>query len=140
MLRDGSKCNRSIGRLASELLNQNGSYLLQVLVAIFLFSIAMLGLAQLGYASMLGNRTSQMLTEATSLAQLRIEQAKRQTFSSVDTLEKTETYGNIAGYEAFKRTTDVTQVGGANQLKRVTVTVSWDADRHSFDLQTAISW
>jgi len=122
------------------LAKRDGFYLVQVLVALFLFSLAMLGLAQLGYASMLSNRSSQMLTDATALAQLRIEQAKRQSYTSVDTLERTEAYGAIPGYAAFKRVTDVTSIGTTNQLKRVTVTVLWGNDEHSFNLHTAISW
>lgn len=121
-----------------ELRNESGYYMLEVLVALFLFGLVMMGLAQLGYASMLGNRTSQMMTEATALAQERLEEVKRAGFDGADDLAETEGYGEIDGYDLYKRETTVVTVGGG-RMKHVTVTVYWSKDKHSFDLQTALS-
>ncbi|MBD3241354.1 MAG: hypothetical protein GF331_12260 [Chitinivibrionales bacterium] len=121
-----------------ELHNENGYYMLEVLVGLFLFGLMMMGLAQLGYASMLGNKTSQMMTEATALAQERLEDVKQAGFDGADNLAETEGYGSISGYELYKRETTVNTIG-SGRMKHVTVTVFWSNDKHSFDLQTALS-
>lgn len=117
---------------------EEGSYLLEVLIAVFLFGLAMLGLAQLGYASMVGNRTSQAMTDATALAQERLEDVRNVGFVKADSLAVKEDYGAVASFPKFKRITSVTLMGGGN-MKQITVRVYWDGDKHSFALQTALS-
>jgi len=109
---------------------------MDVLVAVFLFGLSMLGLAQLGYASMLGNRTSQHMTDATGLAQERIEYLRNVPYDSVDAKAGTEAYGTISGYAPYQRVTVVLPISG---MKEISVRVYWDAGRHVFELKTALT-
>ena len=117
---------------------EGGFTLLEVMVAVFLFGMAMCGLAQMGYASMLGNRTSAMMTTATALAQEKLEQTKLVKFDSLKTDSVRERYGEIIGYDLHSRTT-VTTVDTANGTANVLVTVYWDNDKHKFKLRTMLS-
>lgn len=119
-----------------QLQNESGAYMLEVLIALFLFGLSMMGLAQLGYASMLGNKTSQMMTDATALAQDRLEYSKQVGYDAVDAIAGKESYGSIPGYRKYRRETIVVTKG---QLKEVSVLVYWDKDRHHFELRTALS-
>ncbi len=119
--------------------DEAGAYLLEVLVALFLFGLAMMGLAQLGYASILGNKTSQSMMEATVLCQDRLEQAKELGYEAVDSLNNVEEgYGTVADAPQYRRVTAVRPNVSAG-TKQVTVRVFWDSDKHSFTLETAIS-
>jgi type IV pilus assembly protein PilV len=128
--------------VTGQLKNQSGYYMLQVLIGLFLFGLCMMGLAQLGYASMMGNRMSQHLTDATTLAQERLEEAKSLGFADVDTLHATkEGYGRIAGYDNFARVTQVDYSDTSINIKRVQVDVYWNyrSKNHNITLQTILS-
>jgi prepilin-type N-terminal cleavage/methylation domain-containing protein len=117
--------------------SESGFSLLEVLIAIFLFGLSMCGLAQLGYASMIGNKTSAMMSTATGLAQDRLEQVKMLGFDDADSAKTEEAYGAISGYEDYRRDTTVDSVG--ESTKEVVVTVWWGNDKHHFSMRTMIS-
>jgi len=122
-----------------ELKDQAGGILLEVLVAIFLFGVAMMGLAQLGYASILGNKSSQSMMDATILCQDRLEQAKQLGYAKVDSLHLVdEAYATIPDNPLFRRRTEVTP-DATSGTKRVKVTVYWLQNKHSFVLETQLS-
>jgi Tfp pilus assembly protein PilV len=121
----------------SRVLDQTGAYMLQVLVALFLFSIAMLGLQALGLAAIRGNIVSRNLTEATVVAQQGVENIKSQDFDDIRRF-KFEGFGSIPNYPNYRRMTVV--LDGGKGLKRVIVRVVWwDKTYHKIELQTLIA-
>jgi len=57
-------------------LQQNGYSLVEVMIGMTIFAIALLGLAKVQLATMLGNQTARDITEATMVAQNKIEELK----------------------------------------------------------------
>jgi type IV pilus assembly protein PilV len=122
--------------------NTNGFTLIEILIATVIITIASLGIATLTVGVIRGNSFSKRLTTATTLAQDRLEQAKRLGYSKVDTIAVIENYGNIANYSGYRRVTSVVPTpvspGSPMTWKTVTVVVSWDADKHSVNLSTVL--
>ena len=124
----------------------NGFTLMEVLIAIVILTIGLLSLASLTGAIIRGNRLSNDLTTATTLAQDEMEDIRRLGYSGTPTSDTTvtENYNSISGYPAYKRVT-VTDVYTSGTtwppagIKDITVTVYWDSDRHSVELKTSLA-
>ena len=113
----------------------NGFTLIEILIATVIITIASLGIATLTVGVIHGNSFSKRLTTATTLAQDRLEQAKRLGYSKVDTIAVTENYGNIENYSGYKRDTSITNIlvsagPPVSNLKKIEVVVYWDTDKH----------
>jgi type IV pilus assembly protein PilV len=117
----------------------NGFTLIEILIAIVIITIASLGIATLTVGVIHGNSFSQRLTTATTLAQDRLEQAKRLGYSKVDTIAVTENYGNIANYSGYKRETTVTVDPPGSKMKTVKVDVYRDAGKPPISLSTILA-
>ena len=57
-------------------MGQNGYSLVEVMIGITIFAVALLGLAKVQLATMLGNQTARDITEATMVAQNKVEALK----------------------------------------------------------------
>ena len=137
--------------------NESGFTLLEVLVAIVILSIGLLGMASLTVGIINGNKFSNNATTATTLSQDKMEDIRRLGYSGPPTTETpvTEAYGSIADasgnllpeYAAYKRVTvaDIYTPGTAwppDGMKVITVTTYWkDANQteHSVELKTILS-
>jgi type IV pilus assembly protein PilV len=113
----------------------NGFTLIEILIATVIITIASLGIATLTVGVIRGNSFSQRLTTATTLAQDRLEQAKKLGYSKVDDIAITENYGNIENYSGYKRVASVTTIlvsagPPVSSLKKIEVAVYWDTDKH----------
>ena len=124
----------------------NGFTLMEVLIAIVILTIGLLSLASLTGAIIRGNRLSNDLTTATTLAQDEMEDIRRLGYSGTPTSDTTvtENYNSISGYPSYKRVT-ITDVYTSGTtwppagIKDITVTVYWDSDRHSVELKTSLA-
>jgi prepilin-type N-terminal cleavage/methylation domain-containing protein len=106
-----------------------GFTLLEVLIAIGILSIGLLGMATLTGSIIGYNRMAREITEATTLAQAKMEELKNEAWDNIQT--ETEANLDAAGNDAppgiYERVTEVAQAGsGDNPYKMVDVTVSWD--------------
>jgi prepilin-type N-terminal cleavage/methylation domain-containing protein len=114
-----------------------GFTLVEIMVAITLLSIGLLGMAGLTVGIMRGNALSSEVTTATALAQAKMEDIKRVGYSGAT--NSAEDYNGIAGYPLFKRDTvidvDTPELG----MKTVTITVSWDSDASSIAVETLLT-
>lgn len=105
--------------------SSSGLTLLEVLLAMFLFAVALLGLAAafpVAYAAVHGGR---QLTTTAALGQEVIEGAKRRSFLAITVSNLTAAYpASPPGYESYTREIQVDDIfaGGVLAMKRVTVT------------------
>jgi hypothetical protein len=106
-----------------------------LLLLMFLLAFGFWGLAQMGYASMQGNRSRHMLATAMGIAHSRTEYVKGLGYANAERAVGVEAYGAMAAQESFKR---VTEIRTGADAKVVTVTVYWAQDRHSCQSQTLL--
>jgi type IV pilus modification protein PilV len=118
--------------------NEYGFTLTEVLIAMVVLAIGLLGLARLNIAVIRGNVSGKQLTVATTLAQDRIEEIQRRGYTNANTAAGTQAYGTIADYPAYKRVTTINANTPATNMITATVTVFWNADAHSVTLNTIL--
>ena len=121
----------------TNLCQKSGFTLLEVLVAITLLTLGLLGVANLTVGIIKGNSYSKNVTTATIVAQQQIDQAQRVGYTNVNSL-----VGGTAvsmGGTSFTRDTTVTDSSPATNMKTVTVSVSWNPGNYSVSLNTTIS-
>ena len=117
---------------------ENGGFtLLEVLIAILILSVGLLGMASLTVGIIHGNRFSNDMTTATTLAQDKMEDIRRTTYSSV----ASETKAALSSpYAEYKREVTVTDDSPASDMKTVSVKAYWGAsDAHSVELKTIVA-
>ena len=121
--------------------NEKGFTLLEVLIAILILSVGLLGMASLTVAIIHGNKFSNDMTTATTLAQDKMEDIRRLGYSGTPatTTTETENYNSITDYDAYKRVTVTTVDSPAVGMKVITVTAYWDSDDHSVELKTILA-
>ena len=121
--------------------NNKGFTLIEVLIAMVILSIGLLGTAALITGIINGNKVSNRITTATVLAQDKMEDIKRHGFSGTPTsdITTTEPYNSITNYSLYKRVTFTDVVNPAVGMKTVTVTVYWDSDNSSIELKTILA-
>ena len=121
--------------------NDRGFTIIEVLIAIVILSIALLGMAGLTMGIMAGNDHSKLSTTAVTLAQDKMEEVRRLGYSGIPSTDTTatENYSAISGYPLFKRTTVTVVDSPSAGMKTVTVTVYWNSDARSAELKTILA-
>ncbi len=110
--------------------NDKGFTLLEILVALTLLTVGLLGVAGLTVGVMRGNRYSNIVTTATTLAQDRMEKIRNRGYIGADSLAGTE--NSVTGFPFYKRVTVISPPSGG--MKTVTITVFWDGGASSVAL------
>ena len=102
---------------------EKGFTLIEVLVAMIVLAIGILGLAPMLVISMQGNQFSREVTEAAYLAQDRIEQLRNQTIISPIPFDETATIGDCT------RVVNISDQSVDNTIPpgvyRLTATINW---------------
>jgi prepilin-type N-terminal cleavage/methylation domain-containing protein len=136
-----------------KLTGSKGFTLIEIVIATFLFSVALLGIASLTVTVIKGNFLSKQVSTATALAQQKLEENINQGYVNLLSLTfpMTEDYGEIRAadgtatlFSGYKRVSDVQPVRDAlnntvaNTLK-LTVTVYRKRDNVSVNFYTIIA-
>lgn len=101
--------------------NKKGGFTLtEIVVSLFLLTVGIMAASSTLMTVYKGLRYSASLMTATNLAQSAMEDIKSQSYSQVQA--DTKDYGEISGYESFRRVTTVTS-NAENTLKTVVVLV-----------------
>ena len=109
--------------------NERGLTLIEVLIAIGIFSIGILAVAQLQFVNIRNNTTGNITTIATMLARQQMETLKAQAdvtslSTGADPDNPIDEDGNAGGI--FTRSWTVDNPLGSSTSRRLTVTVSWN--------------
>ena len=133
----------------SDLRNNAGFTLIEILIATVILTIGSLGVASLTVSIMSGNSLSNRTTTATILAQNQMENIKNFGFAGTSAAGTTltENYNSISmtvgdtstNYPGYKRITSYTAVGSLTGMKNVTVTVYWKSDARSVILRNTLA-
>ena len=121
--------------------SQYGFTLLEVLVAIVILTIGLLGTAGLTTGVIRGNHYSKNITSATAAGQTLLESVKSSGYTNATSANfpnDTVTMGGMT----FTRTTTITNSSPAANMKTVSVTVSWTESNdtaRSVNLQTILA-
>lgn len=140
MERPGTE-NKGRAPIFSRKRGEAGFSLVEILVAMTILSIGLLGMAALTVGVMKGNQFSGEVTTATTLASSGIEEMRSQGYFGVSTVDATATegYGTISGFGEYKRVTAVDVDAPAASMKTVTVTVFWENDSRNVEMKTILS-
>jgi type II secretory pathway pseudopilin PulG len=121
--------------------DNQGISLLEVLVAMMLVSIVVLGMAGFSTVAIKGSALSRKMTKAVTLAQDSMEEIRREGYLPVllDERSHTEAYGSIPDEPQFERIVITKPDTPAPGLQTITVKVTWDSDRHAISLATILA-
>ena len=128
------------GLLRRERSAASGFTVIEVLVAMSIFAVAVLGLAIGATTVMQANQTGLYTTIATNLAQDKLEELKAKTAASIDTTGSPQNNIAVSGVPAtFNRSWAVTSGSPAAGVKRIDVTVTWtDHTSHTVTVSSAV--
>ena len=114
---------------------QNGFTLIEVLVAMGIFAVAILGVAISATSVIRANQSSYSTTIAINLAQDKLEELKALPASLASGGPITDTING----ETFSRSWNVTSDSPITGMKRIDVTVTWtDYGSHTMTLSSAV--
>lgn len=122
---------------------QAGFTLVEVLVAIVLLTVSMVGSSRMLLGSLNATATNKNITMAAALAEDRLATIRRVGYTGALTMAGTEDYGNISyrsntiRYANYRRVTTVADNTPAANMRTITVTLFWANNRHSYPV-TAI--
>ena len=119
--------------------NNGGFTLMEVLAAMVILSVGLLGMAALVTGIISSNKLSNRISAATVLAQDKMEEIRRVGYDDAENESGTENYGDISNYLLYKRITGVVAGNPATGMKKITVTVYWESDDHSVVLNTILA-
>jgi type II secretion system protein I len=128
---------RADSLITAMLKHKGGFTLMEVLVAMVLLTIGLLGVANLAVGVIKGNSYSKNVTTATVVAQQQIELAQRIGYTNANTLAGSSAVS--MGGKSFTRTTAVNNDTPAANMKTVSVAVSWNPGNYSITLNTIIA-
>ena len=123
-------------------LNSNRGYsLIEVLSAMAVLSVVLLGMAGLINITVAVNRNSAGKTVAITLAQDKLEETIARGYANLTSTNQTvtEAYGAMADYPSYRRLTDIKIDKPDADMKLITVDVFWNNDDRRVRLQSLIS-
>lgn len=119
-------------------LNHQGLSLLEIVIAMAVVFLALLGFAGFSVVADTGMSASEKMTRAVTLAQEKMEDVKREGVPTglTSSLITTETYGSITGAPHHQRRLTITPDDPMPGLHTIAVDVQWDNGAHTTSLKT----
>lgn len=121
-----------------------GFTLIETILAIFILVAGIVGVLGLFSLGVQTQSWAKMSSISLGLAQSKLEELASLPYSEIDSMS--EDYGQISGFESYKRQTQVAYWDPVNSttsqtdlgIKRIKVIVFWDSDQKSTELLTLI--
>jgi len=117
---------------------QSGFTLIEVLIAVSILTVGLLGVATMQISGIRGNSFSDSTTVSLTLAEEKMEDLLGKIFSHADLTNGNHDEGNIdaAGNAGsiYHRTWSVANNTPIANNKTIVITVAWDSDQHSVSL------
>jgi prepilin-type N-terminal cleavage/methylation domain-containing protein len=120
-------------------MNHNGFSLIEVLIALIVLSVGLMGTSKVMLSTMTSNNLNRQHTRATALVQDQIERLQRGGYAALVAGTTTEDYGTIAGQPQYKRITTVVDNSPVTNLRTVTVEMRWGGDKHRLASTTLLA-
>ena len=129
---------------------QHGFTLVEVLVALVVLSIGMLGMSRITVSTVSVHTANERLGKASALLQDSLERVKQSGYGGATPGTVTDDYGSNTlsnytyggttfNYSKYKRVTSVTANTPAANMKTVTVTVFWQKDQQALSASTILA-
>ncbi len=120
---------------------QRGLSLLEVMVALAVVFLALLGFAGYSVVAHTGMSASEKMTRGVTLAQEKMEDVKREGVPSHVTspVSTTESYGSMAGARQYERILTITPDDPMPGLHTITVVVQWDDGAHTASVMSYLT-
>ena len=121
--------NINIRPLKAIIKNHNGFTLIEMLIAISILSFGLLGLAELQFIAIKGNKESRDLTSAVILAETKVEELLKTGVTNLsngifhDTNNPVNETGAPGGI--FTRSWTIADYTGSTHIKKITATIEW---------------
>lgn len=124
--------------LFQTLRSQKGLSLLEIVIALVVVFVALLGFAGFSVVAHTGMGASEKMTRAVTLAQEKMEDVKREgvPFGLISPTHETEPYGSIPGAPHHQRLLTITPNDPMSGLHAVVVQVDWGNGTHTTSLKT----
>lgn len=120
-------------------LNNKGFSLIEMLIAVTILAIGLLAVAGLQVTAIKGNTHGSTISQATTLAQDRIEEIRNRDYAAIVFASNPEIEANVDG-TTYTRETLVEVDTPMSELKRITVTIRWDTNGpHEVVLRTIVA-
>ena len=121
--------------------SQEGLSLLEIMIAMAVVFLAVLGFAGFSVVAHTGMSASEKMTRAVTLAQEKIEDVKREGVPPglISSWTNMEPYGTIVGALHHQRMLSITPDDPMPGLHTVTVNVQWDNGAHTTSLTTYLT-
>ena len=121
--------------------NQQGLSLLEIVIAMAVVFLALLGFAGFSVVAHTGMSASEKMTRAVTLAQEKMEDIQREGVPPGLTSQwtNTEPYGSIAGALHHQRILTMSPDDPMPGLHTVTIQVQWDNGAHATSLKTYVT-
>lgn len=117
----------------------DGFTLVEVLIAMVVLAIGLLGVAQISIVVINSNAVGKRLTTATTLAQDKAEDILQRGYANANGIAGTEDYGTIPEYSGYKRVTTITPNTPATGMLTATVDVYWNGDERQVTVNTILA-
>jgi len=117
----------------NKIANSSGFTLVEILIAMFIFVVGLLGVAGVATTVINGNAFSKKITTATTLAQNKMEEIKGTAYPSIAS-------GSDTQETIYTRTWTVTSDSPVTGMKTIDIVVafSWKGSPHNVTLQTMV--
>ncbi len=108
------------GRLVRTMQSRSGFTLLEVLIAVVILSLGLLGLSAMTIATIRGQAFSEKMTTATNLAQEKMEEIKSSDYTSITPASyPVEDYNTIVGFHSSGGKSPLVMLLSPTTLKRL---------------------